>query len=146
MICPFCGKDITREHSSLHSIQQEETAKRDFSIERTWAGSYMKETKSVRYFSVFCCEQCYNEFQKYEKWSDKYIMFSAPIGFIAGISYSIYIIVTKNLTVSFGQIVVSVLFGVLGIFIFSFPNLILYILYGKRTSYKNALKCNAIHW
>jgi len=146
VICPSCGKDITKEHSMLYSVLQEETAKRDFSLERSWTGSYIKETKYTRRFSVYCYKHCYDEHRKYDKWSDKYITYAAPIGFLAGIAYRIYMLIINEQTFSFGLIISCVLCGILGIFLFGSPNILLYFIYGKRTSYKHASKCNAIQW
>ncbi len=146
IICPFCGIDIISNHTTLHSILQKETVKRNFSIESNWARSYLKETKYTRNFSVFCCEHCYIEYLKYNKWSDRYAMFAAPIGFLAGVSYCIYMIITKDLSVSFARILGCILYGILGIYLFLVPNIFLYFIYGKKTSYKHASKCNAIEW
>lgn len=146
VICPFCGKDITQDFSILYSIPQEETAKRDFSLERSWTGSYIKETKYTRHFCVYCCKHCYDEYQRYDKWSGKYIMFAAPIGFFAGVFYSIYMLIINESTFHLGQIMGCILYGILGVFLLGVPNIFLYFMYGKRTSYKHASRCNAIRW
>lgn len=144
VICPFCGKDITQDFSISYTIPQEETAKRDFSLERSWTGSYVKETKHIRHFSVFCCKHCYDEYQRYDKWSEKYIMIAGPIGFLAGISFKIYGLIINERGFYFGQIIVCIICGILGMYLLGLPNILLYFMYGKKTSYKHASNCNAI--
>ena len=145
IICPFCGKDITNQRF-LHSIPQEETINRDFSIESTWVGSYIKEEKHVRHYRVYCCKQCYEEYDKYETWSERYILFAAPIGFVAGLVYGIILRSGVDDATFLNSIMPCIMTGVIGVFIAGSPNLFLYLLYNKNTTYKHASKCNAIRW
>ena len=101
--CPFCGKDITNDYRISRTIPQEETARREFSTRHTWAGGYLKETKYIRKFEVLCCKDCYDEYIKYEAITDKMASFAIPIGFVAGIVYTIYMRYFKNnMDFSFG--------------------------------------------
>ena len=142
VICPFCGRNITERQLREH-LEQEETISRDFSFESNWAGSYMKETKYTRKFTVYCCKHCYADYKKGERISDIYSMFAIPIGFLLGFSYFIYRIIIENLSFSFGAIIGPILYGIIGVFLFNIPNILIYFIYAKRTSYKHAKKCNA---
>lgn len=142
IICPFCGIDIT-EKLSREFLEQEETVSRDFSFESNWAGSYMKETKYTRKFIVYCCKHCYEEHKNGERISDKYSTFAIPIGFLLGFSYFIYRIIIEDLSISFGVIIGPILYGIIGVVLFAIPNIFIYLIYAKRTSYKHAKKCNA---
>ena len=146
IICPFCGIDITETHHRRHSLLQEETTERDFSFESNWAGSYMKETKYTKKFIVYCCENCYAGHENYEKLSDTYSSFAIPIGFLVGFSYFIYRIIIEDLSFAFGTIIGPILYGIIGIALFAIPNIFIYLLFEKRTSYKHAKKCNAIRY
>lgn len=127
IICPFCGIDITNRHSISCSISQEETAKRDYSFESNWTGGYMKETKYIRHFQVLCCKHCYKEYQIYDKLTDKYSMFAAPIGILAGISYLIYDLIIHKFTISdivdnlILLIIFIIFYGIIGFIIFIIP-------------------------
>lgn len=142
--CPFCGSDITNSYRLSHTIPQEETAKRDFSIERTWGRSYLKETKYIHKFQVYCCENCYEEYVKYDAITDKMASFAIPIGFVAGIIFTVYMQYFKNdMDFSFGGLITCILGGILGIFLFSIPTMIVNLAHSKKVSYKRAKECNA---
>lgn len=143
--CPFCGKDISNEWMFIHSIPQEETVSREHSVESHWfAGSYITETKHVRNFNALCCEECYNEYSKLEKWTDRYAMFALPIGIIAG-PLLYFFVIHEGQEVGLGALVLRlVICGMLGMFIFGIPNIILNLVFSKKTSYERAKYCNAI--
>lgn len=142
--CPFCGKNITNSSSICRTIPQEETVKRDFSPGATWGGNYIKETKYIRRFQVLCCEKCYSEYINCEALTDKMSSYLVPIGFIAGMAFSIYLRYFKsNETVSFGGILGVIISGVLGVFMFSIPTIIVNLAHRKKVSYKKAKACNA---
>ena len=145
IICPFCGKDITNQRF-LHSIPQEETVNRNFSVGSTWAGSYIKEEKYTRQYMVYSCDQCYDEYNKYEIWSTRYIMVAGPIGFVLGLIYGIYVRSGVDDATFFNSVIPCIILGVIGLLIASTPNIFLYLLYNKNTSYKHASECNAIGW
>ena len=142
--CPFCGKDITNDYSIYQNIHQEEIAHRDFSIGRTWTGSYLKETKFIRKFRVFCCKDCYDEYIKYDAITDKMASFAIPIGFVTGIVFQFYtLFFKKDLDFSFGRPVACLLGGVIGVFICSIPTMIVELIHRKKVSYKRVKECNA---
>lgn len=142
--CPFCGKDITNDYRISRTIPQEETARREFSTGHTWAGGYLKETKYIRKFEVLCCKDCYDEYIKYEAITDKMASFAIPIGFIAGIVYTIYMRYFKNnMDFSFGGLIACIIGGILGVFVFSIPTMIVNLAHRKKVSYKRAKQCNA---
>lgn len=145
IICPFCGKDISDEWIFFHSIPQEETISREHSIDSHWfAGSYITETKKVIHFHALCCEECYAEYSKYEKWTNRYAMFALPIGLIVGILVYFFVI-HDGQDVSFGTLVAGiVIYGLLGVLVASIPNIILNLIFSKKTSYDKAKSCNAI--
>ena len=144
-ICPFCGMDITGKISYSRAIPQEETVKREFAPGATWAGNYLKETKYVRHFQAFCCENCYNEYEKYEAITDKMATFAVPIGFIVGVAFTIYMRYFKNnMEFSFGGIIACIIGGVCGVFVCSIPTMIVNLMHRKKCSYKKAKKCNAV--
>lgn len=143
-ICPFCGKNITITYSYEYSIPQEETAKREFSMGRHWTGSYLVEKKSIRRFIVYSCEECYKEYQRYERWSDKYSNIALPIGALSGIVYGIYVRTNVDGATFFNSFFYCLFLCILGVILFGLPNIILYLLFGKKTTYKHASKCNAI--
>ena len=68
--CPFCGKSIVGQ--PLYKLPFEETVKRDYNIGRTWAGSYLQETKHKIRFNVRCCKECYEKDEKAENFMMKY--------------------------------------------------------------------------
>lgn len=142
--CPFCGKDITNDYHISQTIPQEETSDREFSVGNTWAGGYIKETKYIHKFKVLCCEDCYKEYVKYDSVTDKMASFAIPIGFVAGIAFTVYMRYFKNdMDFSFGGLVACILGGILGVFIFSIPTMIVNLAHRKKVSYKRAKECNA---
>lgn len=142
--CPFCHRDISDSYRLTHTIPQEETIRREFSPGYTWAGNHIKETKYIRKFEVLCCEDCYNEYIKYEAITDKMAAFAIPIGFIAGIIFAVYLRCFKNnMEFGFGGFVACIIWGVLGIFVFSIPTMIVNLSHRKKVSYKHAKECNA---
>lgn len=145
IICPFCGKDISDEWMFFHSIPLEETINREHSIDSHWAtGSYLTETKYVRHFNALCCDKCYDEYSKYEKWTDRYAMFALPIGLIAGILVY-FLVIYDSQYVNFGKLIAGVIIcGLLGLLVFGIPNIILTFIFSKKTSYDKAKSCNAI--
>lgn len=144
IICPFCGRDITRNYRISQTIPQEETAHRDFSIDRTWTGSYLKETKYIRKFHVLCCKDCYEEYVKYDAITDKMASFATPIGFVTGVVFQIYMLfLKKDLDFSFGRLVACILGGMIGVFVCSIPTMIVNLAHSKKVSYKRAKECNA---
>ena len=145
IICPFCGKNISDEWMFFHSIPQEETISRKHSIESHWfAGSYITETKQVRHFNALCCDECYDEYSKYEKWTDRYAIFALPIGLIAGILVY-FLVIHEGQDVSFWTLVARIVIcGMLGMLIIDIPNIILNLIFSKKTSYDKAKSCNAI--
>lgn len=145
VICPFCGTDITTTKNNDFVIPQEETAGRYYSTGYTWAGNYLKETKFVRKFEVHCCEQCFKDYEKYEKLTLKMALIAAPLGFIAGIIYTLHWRTNENLSFSIGGFFQCILWGFLGVLIFSIPTAIVNLSTRKKVSYKNAEKCNAIY-
>lgn len=144
IICPFCGADITQEHSWKYSLLQEETTGRDLSFDSNWAGSYMKETKYTRQFVVYCCKHCYSEHEKLEQTINKLTNIALPFGFLVGFSYFIYRIIIENHSFSIWTILGPILYGIIGLFLFAIPLLLFMNICQKRTSYKHATKCNAI--
>lgn len=144
IICPFCGKDITSNYRIYQTILQEETAHRDFSIDRTWTGSYLKETKYIRKFRVLCCKDCYDEYVKYNAITNKMSSFAIPIGFVAGIVFQVYtLFFKKDLDFSFGRLGACILGGVIGFLVCSIPTIIVNLTHSKKVSYKRAKECNA---
>lgn len=144
IICPFCGKDITNNYRIYQNILQEETAHRDFSIDRTWAGSYLKETKYIRKFRVLCCKGCYDEYHKYDAITYKMASIAIPIGFVTGFIFQVYtIFFKKDLNFSFGRLGACILGGLIGVFICSIPTIIINLTHSKKVSYKQAKECNA---
>lgn len=143
--CPFCGKDITNVINIDYIIPQEETVSRDYSTGQTWAGGYLKETKYVRKFEVHCCEQCFKDYKKNEKLTLKMAQIATPIGFIAGIIYTLYWRANENLSFSIGGFFQCLMWGVLGVLIFGIPTGIVNLATRKKISYKDAEKYNAIY-
>lgn len=144
IFCPFCGQNITKTYSLKNIIPQEETIRTEHSLGYTWAGSYRRTTKYQRKFDVLCCEDCYTEFKNAEILTLNMSKVLAPIGFIIGIVYCIYYRNTNNFEFGIGAIFHCIWFGILGIFIFSIPTLLVNLLLRKKTSYKKAKKCNAV--
>ena len=144
IICPFCGRDISNTYR-FHTILQEETARREFTPGHTWAGNYLKETKYIRKFYVRCCEECYNEYIKYDAITDKMASFAIPIGFVAGIAYAVYKQYFKNnMDFDFGGLISCILCGIFGVYVFSIPTMIVNLAHRKKCSYKKAKECNAL--
>lgn len=140
--CPFCGKDITKKYK--RHIKQEETISRDYSFETHWHGRYINETKTKRMFIVSCCEECYNESEKFEHWSDKYVCIVYPIDIIVAIVVSLFQCYFEN-NWSFSLIVFRpIVYSLLLILITGIPVIIGNLIYKKTTSYKHAKKCNAL--
>ena len=137
--CPFCGKSIVGQ--PLYKLPFEETVKRDYNIGRTWAGSYLQETKHKIRFNVRCCKECYEEDEKAENIMMKYIMFAAPTGILAGIGWHLYLVFEKGKDFSF---IAMIICAVIGMFLFTSPNMFVNLMFKKRTSYKHAEKCNAL--
>lgn len=144
-ICPFCGADITGKLSYGRAIDQEETVKREFSPGTTWAGNYIQETKHIRRFKAFCCENCYNEYVKYDKLTDKMASIAIPMGIVVGIVFTVYMRNFKNNTEwgieSIFAYVIGIFFGIL---VCSIPTIIVNLVHRKKVSYKKACKCNAV--
>lgn len=142
-ICPFCGKDITGKLSNDYVIPQEETVKREFSPGVTWGGNYLKETKYIRRFNAYCCEECFVEYERYEAITDKMAAFAIPIGFVLGIAFAIYMRHFKNhMDWGFGTIFACIIGVILGVIVCSIPTMIVNLLHRKKVSYKKACDCN----
>ena len=142
-ICPFCGKDITGNISYDRTIPQEETVRREYSTGANWVWNYLKETKYVRRFQAFCCENCYEEYNKYEKITDKMASICIPIGIVLGITFAIYIRHFKNnMEWGIGTFFACLIYGFIGIVICSIPTMIVNLSHRKKVSYKKACECN----
>lgn len=140
IICPFCGADITESRKWNQAIPQEETVKRDYSMTSRWSGSYITETKYKRNYRALCCTKCYDEHNSYEKKSSIYIKFSAPVCSIAAMIFFIVI----NEAGFWAYIYGTIIYGIIGLLLSALPLLVTNLIFGKRTSYKHAEKCNAV--
>lgn len=143
--CPFCGADITTKKNNDYLIPQEETVGRDYSTGYTWAGGHLKETKYIRKFEVHCCEQCFKNYEKYKKLTLKMALIASPLGFIAGVIYTLYWRANENLSFSIGGFFQCLIWGIIGIFLFGIPTAIVNFATRKKVSYKDAEKFNAIY-
>lgn len=144
-ICPFCGADITGKISYERAIDQEETVRREFKPGATWGGNYLQETKYVRHFKAFCCEQCYEEYKKYDRIADKMASIAIPIGIVIGIVFIVYMRnIRKDIEFGIDSIFAYIIGILLGIFVCSIPTMIVNLTHRKKVSYKKACKCNAV--
>ena len=142
IICPFCGKDITNNYT--RSLPQEETTSCDYSFESHWHGGYIRETKIKRKFLVKCCEECYEENQKFENWSDRYVIRVYPIAILLAIIANLIRCYIKN-NWSFPLIVFgSILYAIIALIITGIPVIIGHLSHKKSTSYKHEKNCNAL--
>lgn len=145
VLCPFCGKNISETYNQEMTIPQEETTKREYSTGSTWAGGYLKETKYINKFEAHCCENCFNEYQKYDRITLKMAMIATPLGFIAGVIYTLIWRSNENLNFTVGVFFQCLIWGVIGSFIFGIPTGIVNLLHRKKCSYKKAQDCNAVY-
>jgi hypothetical protein len=71
-------------------------------------------------------------------------MFALPIGLIAGILVY-FLVIHEGQDVSFWTLVARIVIcGMLGMLIIGIPNIILNLIFSKKTSYDKAKSCNAI--
>lgn len=71
----------------------------------------------------------------------KYVMFAAPTGILSGIGWHLYLVFDNGKNFNFFSMIFC---AIIGMFLFASPNIIVNLMFKKRTSYKHAEKCNAL--
>lgn len=132
-ICPFAEKILLEIYLTIETYTKRRLLEQSFLPVLLGSEITLREPSMFVDSKPFCCKECYKEYEKYDKITDKMASIAIPIGIIAGIAFTIYMRNFKNHTEWGIESIFAYVFGIiLGVLVCSTPTIIVNLAHRKK--------------